>query len=468
VGGTEADNGKPTATCTFASLDGTKTVTATFTYNTDITTPTTPKGSKTGVAGKTYAYTTGGSVVGSGDPVEYQLDWNGDGVTDLSPWGSAKQAKTWIIASTHNVRARARSAINPYFISEWSDALGVSVTPKPFIHVSSPNGGETWVVGATHTISWNSNYLDSGTIYLFYWYAGAWHPITSLPTSSNTNSSHDWTIPLMPPPVSGSAVPTSHVSQSSIYIGNWVSGAWQCWDTNDKGFKILDDGWVFTISGEDKGGATLWFNTDESSFDGYGVSFNMGMFKIHGSYEVDAKGKIRGFYQLTDFSGNVLLQNGSMTGSVDAKAAKVKLTLKDQSNPPVSVMSMSGVWLSELSMPGGWSVEVSGDAKGAMDPLTIVAYEDSNNPPQGYANIFDVYGSGFLSDGVTPISIDGYFFFISARKVYGIYDQLTIGGNTEDGTFLGTLDPSTGKLTFKLTSSNGNKYTFVGVKVPTP
>jgi hypothetical protein len=232
--------------------------------------------------------------------------------------------------------------------------------------------------------------------------------------------------------------------------------------------KILDDGWVFTISGKDKGGATLWFNTDESSFDGYGVSFNLGMFKILGSYAVNAKGVISGLYQLTDLSGNTLLTlpngNGSMTGSVDAKASKVKLTLKDQSS--VVVSSMSGVWLSELSMPEDWSVGISGSVKGTINPLTIVAYQDSNNP-EGYANIFDIYGSGSVSDGVTSISIDGYLFFISAKKVYGIY-QLTIGANIEDGTFSGTLDPSTGKFTFKLTSSNGNKYTFVGVEVATP
>jgi hypothetical protein len=467
AGGTEAGNGTPSATCTFGSLDGTKTATATFTYATTISTPTTPKGPKSGVAGKTYTYSTGGSVVGSGDPVQYQFDFVGDGVTDLSPWGSAKQAKTWIIASTHNVRARARSAINPYFISDWSDVLAVSVTPKPFIHVISPNGGEAWVVGATHKISWNSNYIDqSGTIYLYYWYAGAWHPITSLPASSNTSSFHDWTIPLMPPPVSGSAVPTSHVSQSSIYIGNWVNGAWQCWDTNDKGLKILDDGWVFTISGADKGGASLWFNTDESSFDGYGVSFNLGMFKIHGGYTVDGKGLISGHHQLTDFSGNPLPNgNGSMTGSVDAKASKVKLTLKNQSS--VVVSSMAGVWLSELSMPEDWSVGISGSVKGAINPLTIVPYQDSNNPDEDYANIFDLSGSGLLSAGGTSIKIDGSLFFISAKKVYGIYD-LTIDGNTEAGAFSGTLDPSTGKFTFKLTSSNGNKYTFVGVEVATP
>jgi len=118
-------------------------------------------------------------------------------------------------------------------------------------------------------------------------------------------------------------------------------------------------------------------------------------------------------------------------------------------------------------MPEDWSVAISGDAKGAMNLLTIVAYQDSNNP-EGYANIFDVNGTGVLSDLVTDISIDGYLYFISAKKVYGVYDRLAIGGNLEEGTISGTLDPSTGKFTFKLTSSNGNKYTFVGVEVATP
>ena len=183
---------------------------------------------------------------------------------------------------------------------------------------------------------------------------------------------------------------------------------------------------------------------------------------------MDDKGVIKGNHQFKDFSGNILPNgNGSITGNVDSKAAKVKLTLKDMSNPPVSVMSMSGVWLSGLSRPEDWSVAISGDAKGAMDPLTIVSYQDSNNP-DGYANIFDVSGSGLLSDGFTPISIDGYFFFTPAKKtVYGIYDQLVIGANSpEDGTFSGTLNLTSGSIKFFMTSSNGNKYTLTGQKKP--
>ena len=127
---------------------------------------------------------------------------------------------------------------------------------------------------------------------------------------------------------------------------------------------------------------------------------------------------------------------------------------------------MSGAWLSDLTMPENWSVQISGSAKGTISPsspLKIETYKDSNNEP--YANVYEVNGSGCLPDGVTPIRIDGYFFFTPAKTVYGFY-QLTIGSNSEEeGTLSGTLNPSTGKFAFNLASSNGHKYAFVGVNV---
>jgi len=193
------------------------------------------------------------------------------------------------------------------------------------------------------------------------------------------------------------------------------------------------------------------------------------MFKIQGTYTLGANGSIGGPYTLTDFeSGNVLV-SGNITGTPNSNATTMTLTLKDSSSPPVAVFSMSGVWLSNLTTPEqDWSVQISGSAKGTIspsNPLTIEPYEDSNSVV--YANIFDVSGSGTLSDGNTPVSIEGYFFFTPSKNVYGFYDNLTIGGNSETGYFLGTLNPSTGKFTFNLVSDNGHKYTFAGIKVAT-
>jgi hypothetical protein len=434
-----------------------------------VSTPTTPRSITNGVTGTSYTFSSL-STSNLRNPVQYQYSW-GDGTT--SAWGPATQSHFWINASTYYVTVTAKSSTSVESSPSANASVNITIE-KPFIHVTSPNGGETWVVGTTQAITWNSNYLDqTGTIYLYYWYAGKWYPITSLPASSitGTSSSYNWTIPDLPPtsPASGSNVPKSHMAWTSVYIGNYVNGAWQCWDTNDKNFRILDQGWAFTISGADKGGATLFFNTDGTTFDGYGFSFKyLEFFKIQGIYTIGANGLISGTYTLTDFlSGNPLV-SGNITGTPNLNATTMTLTLKDSSSPPVAVFSMSGVWLSNLTTPEqDWSVQISGSAKGTIspsNPLTIEPYEDSNGVV--YANIFEVSGSGLLSDGVTSISVDGYFFFTPLKTVYGFYDQLTIGANSpETGTLSGTLHPLAGNFTFNLTSTNGHKYTFAGVEV---
>ncbi|MGO9089134.1 MAG: hypothetical protein ACLQGU_00530, partial [bacterium] len=500
TGDCDSTGGSTTAaTCTISTVNSGKTVLATFTYDATITIPKTPTGPKAVTTGTAYKYATGGSVVKTGDPVEYQFDWAGDG-TNLSVYGSASQSKMWLSGSTYSVRARARSTLNHDLVSDWSGFLVVSPTDKAFIHVTSPNGGETWIVGTTHPITWDSNYLgnvtDPGTVYLYYSYAGAWHPITdsltnpSAITCSGTSCSYNWVIPPMPAtgtPTAGSPVPKNHMASTSVYVGNYVSGAWQCWDTSDKNFYILDNGWAFTISGADKGGAVLFFNADGSTFDGYGISLNKGMFRIPqdpqnqdeglGTYTVAANGKINGAYQLadqlSDFSDNPSPDgSGSITGTLNANAKTMALTLKNQSTPPVTVFTMSGVWLSDLTMPENWSVQISGSAKGAIspgNPLKIETYTDLNDQP--YADVFDINGSGTLPDGITPISITGDFFFTPAKSVYGFY-ELNINGSIEDGILSGTLNLSTGKFTFSLTTTStngkGHKYTFAGLKVATP
>jgi hypothetical protein len=425
-----------------------------------ISTPKTPKGPKKGATGGTYTYSTGGSSSSIGGPVEYQFDWNGDGM-DLSQWGSAKQSKTWISASLHDVRARARSSSDPSLISNWSNTISVTVTEKPFIHVTLPSGGETWVVGTTHTIKWDSGYLDpTGTIYLFYWYGGSWHPITTTPLPT-TGTSYDWPIPYTNDPLTKPYVPKNHIQSTSIWIGNWVNGKWECWDKSDKNFKIIDDGWVFTIFGADRGGTTLWFNTDEVSFDGYGISFDLGMFRIQGNYVIDVKGLISGTYGISDIktvppsSGS-----GTLTGSVNLNATKMTLKLKDSNGAPL--FNMSGLrLLSEPTIPLNWNATISGSVQGTFDTFTITPYPDPINGGD-CAHMFMVTGS----ESATPISMNGYFFFISGRNsngniVYGFYDQLTIGTTNETGIFSGTLKPNPikGKFRFKAVSDDkANKY----------
>jgi hypothetical protein len=96
----------------------------------NITNPNTPSGAITGTISKNYKYLVGGSVSSLGHPVDYQFDWKGDG-SDLSPWGSATQAKTWTVPGAYIIRARARCTTHTSVLSDWSNPLSVSIsTPK--------------------------------------------------------------------------------------------------------------------------------------------------------------------------------------------------------------------------------------------------------------------------------------------------------------------------------------------------
>jgi hypothetical protein len=93
--------------------------------------PSTPSGPASGIAGTSYNYSTTGALSSSGHPVEYQFDWKGDG-TDLSPWGSATQSKTWAVPGTYNVKARARCVTDHTVVSSWSQSLTVAINPSHY------------------------------------------------------------------------------------------------------------------------------------------------------------------------------------------------------------------------------------------------------------------------------------------------------------------------------------------------
>ena len=146
---------------TSLAMSGPKSVTANFAAIPEtVSTPTTPSGPTNGVTGTSYSYSTGGASSNLGHSVEYQFDWKGDG-TDLSPWGSATLSKTWTVAGTYQVRARARCITHTGVVSSWSNALSVSISAAAIscTVASSPSGLQVVVDGATYTaprtFSWN-------------------------------------------------------------------------------------------------------------------------------------------------------------------------------------------------------------------------------------------------------------------------------------------------------------------------
>ena len=110
----------------FSNVTFDHTISASFIVTTSAATPTGTIQAGTGYA---YAYSTSGSPDG-GDPAEFQFDWKGDG-SDLSPWGSSTQTRNWASVGIYTVRARARCALHPSAVSDWSGGLRVAVvSPK--------------------------------------------------------------------------------------------------------------------------------------------------------------------------------------------------------------------------------------------------------------------------------------------------------------------------------------------------
>jgi hypothetical protein len=269
--------------------------------------------------------------------------------------------------------------------------------------------------------------------------------------------------------LASSPKPKGDIQSIKIWIGNWVvgndgKGRWECWDSNDQSFRILDDGWLFKISKGDTGGATLLF--DESSFGGYGVSYEWGIFRIRGNYDIDTNGLITGTYGLSDIGTEPPTSgSGNITGSVNSSATKMKLLLKDLSELPVSNMAGARL-LNEPDILGNWVATISGDTTGSFDPLTIDSFQGGG---EAVSHVFEISGSG--SDST---NIQGNLFFTPGAKtdsygnvigniVYGVYEMT--GGINETGVISGTINPTKGKFTFNMISDNGiNQYKLVGKK----
>jgi len=93
-----------------------------------VTSPTSITGPTWTFLGRAGTYTASGSISTAGDPLEYQFDF-GDG--EQSSWGAPAAAHSYSAMGSYNVRARARSAVNPGVISGWSAALVVEVGATP-------------------------------------------------------------------------------------------------------------------------------------------------------------------------------------------------------------------------------------------------------------------------------------------------------------------------------------------------
>jgi C1A family cysteine protease len=216
-----------------------------------ISTPTTPSGLTSGIAGTSYTYSTGGASSNLGHSVQYLFDW-GDGTNSgWLPAGTTSTSKSWVLPGVYSVKVKARCATHNWIISSWSTALDVSMKR---VTVLQPNGGEVIPPGKTYTIEWTAPTQAVKFKLLYSMDNGAtWILITR----DATGTSYDWTVPKPASHANSCYVKVVGYSASNVNVGEdksdkpFAIGLVKLFSPN--GGEVLESGEIYQIQWEING-----------------------------------------------------------------------------------------------------------------------------------------------------------------------------------------------------------------------
>jgi len=156
-----------------------------------------PNGGETWAAGSTQTifWTSTGSI--SNVKIEYSTNSGSTWTTVISSTAN-DGSHSWKIPTVSSTKCKVRikeaSGGTPTDNSNAVFSIVTSTTPT--ITVTSPNGGETLVVGASHTITWSTT-GSVGSVKIQYSInnGSSW---TNIITSTANDGSHKWTVPSKP------------------------------------------------------------------------------------------------------------------------------------------------------------------------------------------------------------------------------------------------------------------------------
>ena len=87
--------------------------------------------------------------------IDYSTN-NGTTWINIIPQPPSDGSYSWTIPNTPSTNCKVQiSDVTNAAINDQSDNVFTIIVPvTPFINVTSPNGGESWHVGTSHTITW--------------------------------------------------------------------------------------------------------------------------------------------------------------------------------------------------------------------------------------------------------------------------------------------------------------------------
>jgi hypothetical protein len=161
----------------------------------DTITVTSPNGGETLITGSTSSITWNSTGNISSVMIDLSTD-NGSTWSTIIPSTANDGEYSWIVPDTPSTQClvRIRDALdgNP---SDTGDAV-FSIAKTPAIQVTSPNGGESWMTGATHNITWQSEgSVGDVSIELSTDNGSTWSTIIS---STANDGEYSWTVPDTP------------------------------------------------------------------------------------------------------------------------------------------------------------------------------------------------------------------------------------------------------------------------------
>lgn len=166
-----------------------------FTIINPTITVTSPNGGESWTAGTGNYIYWNSSGVSSYVKIQYSTD-NGGSWINIANSAYNNGSYWWTVPNTPSNTCLVR--VSDYYnnlVFDVSNSLFTIAAPLPSITVTSPNGGETWVVGNTYYIYWNSTGVNNVKIEYSTDNGSTWNTIIA---SAANNGSYNWPVPNAP------------------------------------------------------------------------------------------------------------------------------------------------------------------------------------------------------------------------------------------------------------------------------
>ena len=165
-----------------------------FTILNPSVTVTAPDGVESWTAGTTENITWSASDIAT-VLIEYSAD-NGSNWTAIDTDVTASAGTyAWTVPAVASDECLVRISDTASSAADTSDAVFTIVNLNPSVTVTSPNGGESWVAGSSHAVTWSAT--DISTVKIEYSSNNGTSWTTIIASTDASAESYSWTLPVM-------------------------------------------------------------------------------------------------------------------------------------------------------------------------------------------------------------------------------------------------------------------------------